>query len=197
MKKLLMVVLALAVIGGMTLAARAESIGFELGTLYYKCDENTAKNGSASFLAVTLPVDSMTTIGFYREGLGLDLKDDKAAPALGTTVNIVASVEAFQATREIAKGFYAGLHIGMADMTAYCVGVVQWSDTVPMGDVFIKWNILTGGDKIKTDLNATIGYRRLMITPVVPDAVAATGDFVKPVDDLGGTWLTVSFGINF
>ena len=196
MKKYVVLALALAILCGVSLSARAESIGFELGTLYYNCNENTAKNGSGSFLAITLPVDNMTTIGFYKESLGFALKDDKAVAALGTTVNIDASVEALQVTREIAKGFYAGLHIGEVDLSAYIAGAFSWTDTVPMGDVYIKWNIISGGDKVKTDLNATLGYRALYITPVDPDGAGGL-DFVKPVDDLGGMWVTVSFGIKF
>lgn len=195
MKKYFILAIALAILCGINVSARAESIGFEIGTMYYDSNENTAKSGSGSFLAISLPIDAKTTIGFYREGLKMQLRDDKLAAALPTTISLEMSTEAMEITRNIAQGFDAGIHIGMLDLTAYNGGALAWTDTVPMGDIFIKWDILSGGDKIKTDLTATLGYRSLFITPVDPDVAA--GDFVKPVDDLGGVWFAISLALKF
>lgn len=197
MKKYLVALVALLVVSGMVLPVQAEqALGFDLGTMFYKCNEDTSKNGAAQTLTIVLPLDSQTELGFYHEGLGLKLKDDETGPP-GSTVNVNITIEAIHASRQISDKFTFGMHLGMADLTGTFGGAVTFADTVPMADVFVKWNILKGGAKVNSSLTATLGYRSLLITPVFPDNAAGAGDFIEEVDDLSGVFLGLSVGIRF
>jgi hypothetical protein len=197
MKKLTIMVLALALVSGMVLSAKAESLGFELGTMYYNCNDKNAQNGGGSFLAIALPVDAKTDIGFYKEGSSVTLEEDKNAATRATLVDIDVSIEAMLLARKLTDKFTAGLHIGMADIQAWdnLNAAITLNDTTPMADVFVTWGVVSGGDKIMTNLNVTLGYRVLQTVAFDPDL--ALTDFVDNINDLGGMWVAISLGMKF
>lgn len=192
-----MLVLALALVSGMVLSAKAESLGFELGTMYYKCNDKNAETGGGSFLAIALPVDAKTDIGFYKEGSTISLEEDKNAGATSTVVDVDVSIEAMLLARKLTDKFTAGLHIGMADLQAWdnTAALIRMNDTTPMADVFVTWGVVSGGEKIMTNLNVTLGYRVLTTVSFDPDGVAT--DYVDNINDLGGMWVAISLGMKF
>lgn len=195
MKKYLLALLALLVVSGAALPLQAEEvIGFDLGVNFYKPSEKTTKSmGGGSFLAITLPpIDDKTTIGFYQEGLDFKLKDDKAG-APGTTVDINVNIDAIQITRVIDQKFTLGMHLGMADITAFdtVAAVLTLDDSVPLVDIFVKWSILKGG---RSHMTANLGYRVLRASSFDPDVGA---DFIKVVSDLSGFFMSLSVGFRF
>ncbi|MBI4739232.1 hypothetical protein HY772_06785, partial [Candidatus Woesearchaeota archaeon] len=141
---------------------------------------------------------NMMSVGFYNEGLTINLKKDLNAPPTPTTVMIDTQITAIRVERIVAEkaGVAVGMDLGLADMNANILGALAWAQTAPMADVFLKWNVITGGDKsVKTDISATLGYRTLMIAAQDPDAGAL--DFVNTVNNLGGFWLSLSLGVSF
>lgn len=198
MRKLL-VVLAVLVVIGFPITAKAENLGFDIGILNFNPKETTAKNGNGSFVAITFPVDNLMEVGFYNEGLGVSLKNDAGGNGISTIVNTDVSITGIQMVRTVSEkaGVGVGLRLGMADISGSVIGAATFADTVPMADILVKWSVLSGGDKaVKTELAANFGYRIMQITPIDPDT-AAGGDFVNLMDDLGGFWLSISLGLSF
>ncbi|MFH1231935.1 MAG: hypothetical protein V1709_10620 [Planctomycetota bacterium] len=191
MKKLLITVLAIIVLA--PVMAQAENIGFDLGVLSYNTREKTGENGTGNYMVVKVPVDSSSTLGFYNEGLGFNLTHNANGGA-ATIVPVDISISGIQVTRKIADKVNVGLNLGMADVTG-TLALAGFVDNVPTADIFVQWSILSGGDKLKSDFTATLGYRSLMITPVDPDGAAT--DFTKEVNDLGGFYLGIAIGISF
>lgn len=193
MKKLSVVFVVLMLLAISPTITKAETIGFDLGILSMNSREKTADSGTGSFMAITFPVDNNTKIGFYNEGMSFNLKDNNAGGA-PSIVPVDVDITAIQITRKLVDTISIGFDLGMADVSdTTAFGFV--SDTVPMADVFVKWSLLSGGEKVTTNLCATLGYRLLSISPTDPDG--GGGDFTKAVDDLGGLWLKLSVGLNF
>jgi hypothetical protein len=192
MRKLLIAVLAIVVL--VPAMASADSIGLDMGILSFNPREKTGQSGIANFMTIKVPVDANSTVGFYNEGLGFNLDSNKGGGAT-TTVAVDVSIQGLQVTRKLADKVSVGLNFGMADITANIAGVVAFTDNVPMADVFVQWSLLSGGEKMKSDFAATIGYRAMMISPIDPDAAGT--DYIKNVKDLGGFWIGMSVGFGF
>ncbi|MFH1428852.1 MAG: hypothetical protein ABIH39_03810 [Candidatus Margulisiibacteriota bacterium] len=199
MKNLLVVLAVLAIMALAPMAARAESLGFDMGVLTYNPSETTAQSSNGNFFCFTFPVDNTTRIGFYTEGLMIVLKKDLFAAPTPTTVSVDTKITAIQMTRTIAEkaNVSAGVNLGMADMNAYILGALAWTQTAPVADLFVKWAFISGtGEKgITTNVSATVGYRSLLIAAQDPDAAA--GDFTKAIDNLNGVWVGLSLGVAF
>jgi len=206
MKKVLMIALALVAGFAFVSDAQADSFGFDIGTIYFDCGENVAGAGSGSFFAISLIADDNAAIGFYSEKLGLKLKDDQTTVA-GTTVNINGRIAGIQGYRRVVKdpNIFIGIRAGMADLSATGTNDVpdpiQWNSTAPIADVFVKWDFMSGGKKVKSACSVIAGYRFMMVDAVDPDvstAGASAGtDFVDTVDNLSGVFVGVSVGISF
>jgi len=195
MKKLLLTLIILAVMALAPALVRAETIGFDMGILSFNSSERTAQNGTGNFLTIKFPVDSATSIGFYNERLSFNLKGNKNAANIPSVIGVDVDINGIQITRQIVDKVDVGFNLAMADVSGFWGAVQQFADTVPMVDVFAKWVILGGGDKVKSQLNAALGYRLLSTTPVTP--AAGPGDFVKEINNLGGFWLSLAIGIAF
>jgi len=190
MKKVL--IIALALVAGFLFIvpnAQAEGIGFNMGTLMLNSGESTVKTAGGNFFSFNFILDENAAVGFYHEGLGLKLKDDKdPLVAVGKTVDIDVNISALEAVRRISKtrGIWLGVHAGSAELSGSLIGVQALSDTVPIADVFVKWEVLGGGKDVKTAIAAVIGYRYLVIDAIDPDGTVGAGslDFVDTVENL-------------
>ena len=124
----------------------------------------------------------------------MQLKDDKTNVAPGTTVDIDISIKGLRATKVVAKNVAVGIDIGTADVLGTTGGAWTLRDTVPMGDVFVKYTPIAGGKGVaKTSFAVLAGYRFLKIDSIDPDGAAL--DFVKPVNDLSGLFIGISLGL--
>lgn len=196
MKKVL--IFALALVAGFLFVvpnAQAEGIGFSMGTLMFDSSEGSAKNGGGSFFAFNFPIDENASVGFYHEGLNFKLKDDKAG-APGATVNVDITISAIETVRKVssAPNVWVGIHAGTADIVG-TLALAGFVDTVPMADIFVKWEAVSGGKNVQSSLCALVGYRFLSIDSVDPDA--AGGNFVNTVDTLSGVFIGIAVGVNF
>ena len=207
MKKVLMIALAL-VAGFLFIVpnAQAEGIGFNMGTLMLNSGESTVKSAGGNFFSFNFIIDENAAVGLYHEGLGLKLKDDKdPLTGPGTTIDLDVTVSAIEAVRKVSSkpNVWLGLHAGTAEISGSLAGAQALNDTVPMADVFVKWEITSGGKNVQTSIAMVLGYRYLMIDSIDPDGPFVAGppitgiDFIDNVDNLSGVFAGVAVGVSF
>ncbi len=172
-------------------------LSFEVGTAF-QFTRKPFKNAQGYSFAVNIPTKSVV-LGYYFEQLSAQAESNDDNNTVSTKVDTNSSIHELRAIKLIPgtkDTLGIGLGVGMGDITARISGGAQTAvQQATVGDLFIKWSPLSGGDSVKAALNVVAGYRFMRFSGVDLDAGGA--DFTETTNNLDGMRLGLSVEFGF
>lgn len=173
-------------------------LSFEVGTAI-QFGKGEWNRGNGYNFAINIPTKALT-LGYYFEQLNATAESNDDGDADATHVDGKLSLHEIRAIKSIpgTKDMLGiGLGVGMGDLTTSLQGgggnTNQQQATV--GDLFIKFAPLSGGDSLKASLNVIAGYRFVRFSGISLDNNG--GDFNDDTDNLDGLRLGLSVDFGF
>ena len=180
---------------GMPPAERFDLLSFEVGI-----DMANTKdwgNANGQFFALNVPTKGVTLGYFYESTKGLAESNDNGGTA--TKVDAALTFHEIRVLKTIpatSNTLDLGVGVGAGEFKTTNQGGAQTSaNAATVGDVFLKFTPISGGEKVKGALNLTAGYRFVRFSAV--DADGAATDFSDTVDNMDALHFGLSAEFGF